>query len=99
MESEILKALLESASALSGPVVAILVTTTFCYCLVKGKIFLAPQLEPILLTCKENTEALKVANAELARVNILLAKAEVERELVWKSRAASTFIPSPEAAH
>lgn len=99
MESEILKTLLENAASLSGPVVMVLGSLALVWALVKGKLFLAAQLEPILTTCKENTEALKVVNAELARVNILLARAEVERELVWKQRAASVVAPpSPEVA-
>lgn len=87
MESEIVKAITQNAAGLSGAAVAVIGALSLVIGLVKGKIFLEPQLTPILTVCKENAEALKVANVELARVNILLAKAETEREYVWKSRA------------
>lgn len=97
MESEIVKALANNLGSLTGATIAIAGAIILVIGLAKGKIYLSAQLEPILTTCKDNTEALKVANTELARVNILLAKAEVERELVWKQRAATVAVSPPEA--
>lgn len=94
MESEILKAIANNLGSFTGATMAVLGSFALVWGLVKGKVFFSAQIEPILTTCKENTEALKVANAELARINILLARAETERELVWRQRASAASMPA-----